>query len=114
MTTQRGERRGGVRLAVAPPCPAPTTGLDGVPPRSTGAEDIDRAARHADELAAIAERAARQSVRLFDALSAGRSLTAVQVAGYQHQALRVLASSLGELHTELDELGHLHRAGDAS
>ncbi|MBN9759861.1 hypothetical protein Ae406Ps2_6341c [Pseudonocardia sp. Ae406_Ps2] len=62
-------------------------------------------ARRADQLAGRAEQAARRTADLLDALQAGDVLLATRYAIDLRSGLRTTAGLLGELHTDLDEMG---------
>ncbi|WP_224389158.1 hypothetical protein [Pseudonocardia sp. ICBG1293] len=62
-------------------------------------------ARSADQLAGRAEHAARRTADVLDALQAGDVLRATRYAIDLRSGLRTMAGLLGELHTDLDEMG---------
>jgi hypothetical protein len=84
-------------LSVCPPVEThAAVSSEGVPVHEWPADVVERIARHADELAAMAEHMEREYLRV----------------QREHAAQsRALALSCAEIHTELDELEHRLRAG---
>ncbi len=66
-------------------------------------EVAEMCARHADALAGQAEAAERVAAGQIRQLNRGHVRLAYESAEWLRSTLRVLASSLGELHTVLDE-----------
>lgn len=73
------------------------------------AELVEVCARHADELASQAEGAQLAVTAQLGQLDRAQLDQAAGTACWLGATLRVLASSLGELHTVLDEAAHLAR-----
>lgn len=97
----------GAHLSLVTEEGAPVLGADGTPVHEAPELVTGRCARHADELAAHAEHVGRLAKALLHGPSSPdpawtRKFTRVVMA--QLTELRVLASGLGELHTELDQV----------
>lgn len=73
-------------------------------PTSPVHEAAEMCARHADALAGQAEAAERVAGRQIRQLNRGQVRLAYESAEWLRSTLRVLACSLGELHTVLDEI----------
>lgn len=79
-------------------------GPDGTAANPSYQDRAETCARHADELADLIEQVVDRMDDLMDAVQDGEVVSALRIVFHVRAALRPIAMSFGELHTELDEM----------